>query len=92
MNGKIATHLVAVRLGRNVATVILPFDYVLDLITESVGKELQKELNIRFSLSTLCRHAGGVEVWLLSFIISVLDGGEWSTSRSGHFIPGKESR
>jgi hypothetical protein len=45
--------------------VILPFDYVLVLITDSIGKELQKELSIKFSLSTLCIHAGGVEVWLL---------------------------
>jgi hypothetical protein len=92
MNGNIVTQLTAVRLGRNFVSVILPFDYVLVLITDSIGKELQKEVNIKFSLSMLCRHAGGVEVWLLSFIISILDGGEWSKSRSGHFIPGNESR
>jgi len=89
MNGKIVTQLTAVRLGPNVSSVTIPFDYVLVLITNNIGKELREELNIKFSLSTLCRHAGGVEVWLLSFIISVLDGGEWSTSRFGHFIPGE---
>jgi hypothetical protein len=77
MKGKIVKQLIAVRLGRIVATVILPFDYMLALITDSIGKELQKELDIKFSLLTLYRHAGGVEVTFLLFIISVLDGGEW---------------
>ena len=58
MNGKIVTQLIAVRLGRNVASVILPFEHVLVLITDSIRKELQKELNIKFFLFTLCRHAG----------------------------------
>jgi hypothetical protein len=29
----------------------------------------------------------GVEVWLHAFLISVLDGGEWSASRPGRFTP-----
>jgi len=29
----------------------------------------------------------GVEVYLHSFLTSALDGGEWSTSCSGHFTP-----
>jgi len=33
---------------------------------------------------------GGVGVWLHSFLTLVQDVGEWSTSRSSHFIPGKE--
>jgi hypothetical protein len=30
---------------------------------------------------------GGVEVYLRVFLISVLDGGYWSASRLGRFIP-----
>jgi hypothetical protein len=30
---------------------------------------------------------GGVEVLLHAFLNSELDGGEWSASRPGHFIP-----
>jgi len=33
---------------------------------------------------------GGVEVQLHTFLTSALDGDEWSTSRTGRFIPGKE--
>jgi hypothetical protein len=29
----------------------------------------------------------GVEVWLHEFLTSALDGGEWSASRPGRFIP-----
>ena len=35
------------------------------------------------------RHAGrGAEVYVHSFLTSVLDEGEWSTSRPGRFTPG----
>jgi len=30
---------------------------------------------------------GGVEVYLQAFLTSVLYGGDWSDSRSGHFTP-----
>jgi len=43
MNSKIVTQLIAVRLRRNVASVVLPFDNVLVLFTDSIGKELQKD-------------------------------------------------
>jgi hypothetical protein len=33
------------------------------------------------------RRTGGVEVQLQAFLISALDGDEWSSSRPGHFIP-----
>jgi len=92
MNGKIVTQLIAVRLGRNVASVLLPFDYVLVLITDSTGKEVQKEKILSFPCPCYEGMQGGIQVWLLSFIISVLDGGEWSTSRPGRFIHGKEAR
>jgi hypothetical protein len=29
----------------------------------------------------------GMEVWLHAFLISILEGGEWSVSRSGRFTP-----
>jgi len=29
-----------------------------------------------------------VDVWIHAFLISVLDGGEWSVSRPGRFTPG----
>jgi len=32
-----------------------------------------------------------MEVYLNAFLTLALDGGEWSASRSGRFIPGKES-
>ena len=38
-------------------------------------------------LSTPWRHIGRVEVQLHSFLTSVLDGGEWSTSHPGGFNP-----
>jgi hypothetical protein len=38
------------------------------------------------------RHIGGIEVYFHSFLTSVLDSGEWSTSRPGRFTPGKEPR
>jgi hypothetical protein len=31
----------------------------------------------------------GVEVYFHAFLTSALDGGEWSASRLGHFIPGE---
>jgi hypothetical protein len=31
----------------------------------------------------------GVEVWLLSFLIMTLDGGEWSASSFNRFTPGR---
>jgi hypothetical protein len=34
------------------------------------------------------KRIGGVEVWFHEFLTSALDGGEWSTSRPGRFIPG----
>ena len=37
------------------------------------------------------RHIKEVEVCLHSFLTSLVDGGEWSTSRLGRFTPGKES-
>jgi hypothetical protein len=47
---------------------------------------------VNMSLTTPWRHIGGTEVQLHSFLTSALDGGEWSTSRSGRFTPGKETR
>jgi hypothetical protein len=32
---------------------------------------------------------GGVDVLIHIFLISALDGGEWSASRPGRFTPGK---
>lgn len=34
---------------------------------------------------------GGVQVELRTFLTWALDGGQWSTSRSGRFIPNKEA-
>ena len=42
------------------------------------------------SLFTHWRHAGDVEVWLHSFLSSVLDGGGRSSSRPGRFASGKK--
>jgi len=33
---------------------------------------------------------GGVDMYLHVFLTSVVDGGEWSASRSSHFTPGEE--
>ena len=38
----------------------------------------------------LWRHTGAAEVQLHSFLTVALDGGEWLTSRSGHFTIGKK--
>ena len=35
---------------------------------------------------------GGVGVQLQSFISAALDGGEWSSSRQCHFLPGEEAQ
>jgi len=37
------------------------------------------------------KHTGGVEMQIQSFLVSALDGGEWSASCSGHLTLGKES-
>jgi len=48
------------------------------------------DLNIfSFSLFTPRRRVWTAEVWLRSFLTSSLDGGEWLTSSSGRFPPGK---
>jgi hypothetical protein len=31
---------------------------------------------------------GGVDVWIHVLLISALDGGDWSSSRTGRFTPG----
>jgi hypothetical protein len=52
--------------------------------------------NVRLSLCLTTNHAmktyWGVEVQLHAFLISELDGGEWSASRSGRFTPGSLDR
>jgi hypothetical protein len=40
-------------------------------------------------ITTPRKHIEGVEVKLHAFLISALDGDEWSTSRPGHFTPGE---
>ena len=57
--------------------------------TNSASKLNKKKYS--FSLSTPWRNIGGVEVQFHS-LTSALDGGQWLTSRSGRFTPGKETR
>jgi hypothetical protein len=47
------------------------------------------KVKAKLSLSTPRRRIVGVEVQLHSFLTSALDGGKWSTSSFGHFIPDK---
>jgi hypothetical protein len=42
--------------------------------------------------STLTRLIACEDVIVSEFLTSTIDGGEWSASRSGHFIPGIEAR
>ena len=53
-------------------------------------KRNDKKLNA--PLPTPLNHTGGVEVKLHSFLTSVIDGGEWQSSRAGRFTSGKEPR
>jgi hypothetical protein len=50
-----------------------------------------KKVKLKLSLCLTKHHAmkmyWGVEVWLHAFLISALDGGEWSASRLGRFTP-----
>ena len=39
-----------------------------------------------------CRHIGGADVRLHSFLTSVVDGGGWSTAHLGCFTPGEKSQ
>jgi hypothetical protein len=48
-----------------------------------------KELKVKVSLYTSRRHIRRTEIWLLSLLPSAIVRCEWSTSRLGHFDPGK---
>jgi hypothetical protein len=49
---------------------------------------LEGKVNLKLSLSfSTWRNIGGVEIQLHAFLTSILDGGEWSASRSGRFTP-----
>jgi len=50
---------------------------------------LTKYLAVK-AFSTYLNAYGGMDVLLQTFLISALDGGEWSTSRSGRFNPEKK--
>ena len=45
---------------------------------------------VKFTLEEAMKAQGGVEVQPYFFLASALDGGGWSTSRSGRFTPGKD--
>jgi hypothetical protein len=46
----------------------------------------------KLSLFTRLKKMGGVDIWLQLFLISTLDVGEWSGSRTGRFKPSERSR
>jgi hypothetical protein len=58
---------------------------VVTLLVKIIGK-------VKLSLHVTKHHAiktyGGVEVQLHAFLISALDGDDWSAPRSGRFTPG----
>ena len=49
-------------------------------------------LEVKLSLLTPWTQRKREEVDPRSFVIAVVDGGDWSTSRPGRFIPGKQTR
>jgi hypothetical protein len=52
------------------------------------------ERKVKIKVVTVCttKEYRGSEVQLHSFFTSAVDGGEWSTSRLGYFMSGKEPR
>jgi hypothetical protein len=52
--------------------------------------QLKAKLKVKLFLLTPWKNAGRTEVWLRSFLTSTLERGEWTTSRPGCFIPGKD--
>jgi hypothetical protein len=50
-------------------------------------------LNVKLSLCLIRQHAvkayGRIKAWLHIFLITTLDGGEWSDLQFGCFIPGE---
>jgi hypothetical protein len=57
------------------------------------GGKIRVKVKVNFTLRTGGEGPEG-EQWYSStfFLTSVLDGDEWSRSRTGHFTPGKETR
>ena len=53
----------------------------------SSATEKKRSVKIKLSLSTPRRQIGGAEVERHSFLTWTLDGGEWTTTRPGRFIP-----
>jgi hypothetical protein len=47
---------------------------------------------VKFFLSMPCRQIRGVVIKLHLFLISKMYGGEWSTSRPGHFTLGEKKQ
>jgi hypothetical protein len=52
--------------------------------------QVKAKLKVKLLLITPWKHAGRTEVRPRSFLTSTQERGEWTTSRPGRFIPGKE--